>query len=37
MRQKTAYIQAVLHEPDVVFFDEPTSGLDPRAARTLRG
>ncbi|MDG5758892.1 ABC transporter ATP-binding protein [Natronococcus sp. A-GB1] len=36
MRQKTAYIQAVLHEPTVVFLDEPTSGLDPRAARTLR-
>lgn len=36
MRQKTAYIQAVLHEPSVVFLDEPTSGLDPRAARTLR-
>ncbi|WP_254766005.1 ABC transporter ATP-binding protein [Salinilacihabitans rarus] len=36
MRQKTAYVQAVLHDPDVVFLDEPTSGLDPRAARTLR-
>ncbi len=36
MRQKVAYIQAVLHEPPVVFLDEPTSGLDPRAARTLR-
>ena len=36
MRQKVAYVQAVLHEPDVVFLDEPTSGLDPRAARTLR-
>jgi ABC-2 type transport system ATP-binding protein len=36
MRQKTAYIQAVLHDPDVVFLDEPTSGLDPRAARTIR-
>jgi len=36
MRQKTAYVQAVLHEPDVVFLDEPTSGLDPRAARTIR-
>ncbi|WP_435359636.1 ABC transporter ATP-binding protein [Haloarchaeobius sp. DFWS5] len=36
MRQKTGVIQAVLHEPDVVFLDEPTSGLDPRAARTMR-
>lgn len=36
MRQKVAYIQAVLHHPDVVFLDEPTSGLDPRAARTIR-
>jgi ABC-2 type transport system ATP-binding protein len=36
MRQKTGVIQAVLHEPEVVFLDEPTSGLDPRAARTMR-
>jgi ABC-2 type transport system ATP-binding protein len=36
MRQKLAYIQAILHEPDVAFLDEPTSGLDPRAARTIR-
>ena len=36
MRQKIGVIQAVLHEPDVVFLDEPTSGLDPRAARTMR-
>ncbi|UPM44006.1 ABC transporter ATP-binding protein [Halocatena salina] len=36
MRQKVAYIQAILHEPSVVFLDEPTSGLDPRAARTIR-
>jgi ABC-2 type transport system ATP-binding protein len=36
MRQKVAYIQAVLHAPAVVFLDEPTSGLDPRAARTIR-
>jgi ABC-2 type transport system ATP-binding protein len=36
MRQKVAFVQAVLHEPRVVFLDEPTSGLDPRAARTLR-
>jgi ABC-2 type transport system ATP-binding protein len=36
MRQKTAFVQSVLHEPDVLFLDEPTSGLDPRAARTIR-
>ena len=36
MRQKVAYVQAVLHGPDVAFLDEPTSGLDPRAARTVR-
>jgi len=36
MRQKTALIQAMIHEPAVLFLDEPTSGLDPRAARTVR-
>ncbi|WP_435073745.1 ABC transporter ATP-binding protein [Halorubrum sp. HHNYT27] len=36
MRQKVAYIQAILHSPDIAFLDEPTSGLDPRAARTIR-
>lgn len=36
MKQKTGIIQALLHDPAVVFLDEPTSGLDPRAARTVR-
>lgn len=36
MRRKTGLIQAITHEPSVVFLDEPTSGLDPRAARTVR-
>ncbi len=36
MKQKTGVVQAMLHEPDVLFLDEPTSGLDPRAARTVR-
>ncbi|UPM44062.1 ABC transporter ATP-binding protein [Halocatena salina] len=36
MKQKTAFIQSVLHDPDVLLLDEPTSGLDPRAARRIR-
>ncbi len=36
MKGKTGIIQAILHEPEVVFLDEPSSGLDPRAARTVR-
>ncbi|ELY53969.1 ABC transporter ATP-binding protein [Natronolimnohabitans innermongolicus] len=35
MRQKVGLVQAVLHEPDVLFLDEPTNGLDPRMAREV--
>ncbi len=36
MRQKIGIINAILHDPPVVFLDEPTAGLDPHAARTVR-
>lgn len=36
MRQKLNLIQAVFHDPDVVFLDEPTSGLDPQSTREMR-
>jgi len=36
MRKKVGLIQAIIHEPAVIFLDEPTSGLDPRAARTVK-
>jgi len=36
MKRKVGLVQAILHEPEVIFLDEPTSGLDPRAARTVR-
>jgi len=36
MKQKTSVIQAIVHDPAVVFLDEPTGGLDPNAARTMK-
>lgn len=35
MRRKVGLVQALLHDPAVVFLDEPTSGLDPRASRAV--
>ncbi len=36
MRQKTALIRAMLHNPRVLFLDEPTSAMDPQSARQVR-
>ena len=36
MLQRVGIAQAILHEPQVVFFDEPMSGLDPMGRREVR-
>ncbi len=36
MKQRTCIAQAMLHDPDIIFFDEPTNGLDPKGAYELR-
>ena len=36
MKQKTAIISALLHEPRLMIFDEPFVGLDPKASRYLK-
>lgn len=34
-KQKLAFIQSFMHDPDLVLMDEPTSGLDPLMQRTV--
>jgi ABC-2 type transport system ATP-binding protein len=36
MRQKVIFVQALIHEPDVIIIDEPMVGLDPVSTRTVR-
>ncbi|MGE3273519.1 MAG: ABC transporter ATP-binding protein [Vicinamibacterales bacterium] len=36
MIQRVGIAQAIVHQPDVVFFDEPMSGLDPLGRRDVR-
>lgn len=36
MRQKVIFIQALIHNPDVIVIDEPMVGLDPVSARTVK-
>jgi len=36
MRQRVGVAQALINNPDLLFFDEPTSGLDPIGAKDIR-
>ncbi|MCZ6596205.1 MAG: ABC transporter ATP-binding protein [Planctomycetota bacterium] len=36
MQQRIGLIQAMIHEPDLIFMDEPTDGVDPVGRRVVR-
>jgi len=35
MKQKVKLCQAMVHDPDILFFDEPTNGLDPEGRKEM--
>ena len=35
MKQRLGIAQAILHDPDILFFDEPNNGLDPMGISTM--
>ena len=36
MKQRVAFVAAMIHEPEILVIDEPMVGLDPRTARTMK-
>ncbi len=36
MRQKLGFIQAIIHNPEIIFLDEPQIGLDPKTRIKIR-
>jgi len=36
MKQKLGFIQAIFHDPEIIFLDEPQTGLDPKARIKIR-